>query len=56
MRKIGDQVFVVADNYGSPATIIEIRESNESPVSHYKVRTDTGDEFWALDFEISEVE
>lgn len=56
MRKVGDKVFVVADNYGSPATIIELRESDESPVSHYKVRTDTGDEFWAFDFEIHEAE
>lgn len=52
MRNIGDQVFVVADNYGSPATIIEIRESDGSPASHYKVRTDTGDEFWSYDFEL----
>lgn len=54
--QIGDKVFVVADNYGSPATIIEIRESDGSPASHYKVRTDTGDEFWAFDFEISEAQ
>lgn len=54
MRQIGDQVFVVADNYGSAATIIEIREDEglHGPVSHYKVRTDTGDEFWAYDFEV----
>jgi hypothetical protein len=50
---IGDSVFVVADNYGSPAIIIEYREATGSPPSHWKVRTDTGDEFWALDFEIS---
>lgn len=56
MRNINDRVFVVADNYGSPATIIEIRESNESPVSHYKVKTDTGDEFWAFDFEVHELD
>ena len=56
MREIGDQVFVVADNYGSPATIIEIRESEGSPASHYKVRTDTGDEFWAYDFEVYEAD
>lgn len=56
MRKIGDKVFVAKDNYGSPATIIEIRDDDGStaPVSRYKVRTDTGDEFWAFDFEISE--
>lgn len=54
MRQVGDRVFVVADNYGSPAVIIEIRESvaDVAPVSHYKVRTDTGDEFWAFDFEV----
>lgn len=53
MRNIGDRVFVVADNYGSPAVIIEIRESDaRSLASHYKVRTDTGDEFWAFDFEV----
>lgn len=56
MRNIGDKVFVVVDNYGSPATIIEIRESNDSPVSHYKVRTDTGDAFWAYDFEVHELD
>lgn len=55
MRKIGDQVFVTADNFGSEAVIIEIRESAGEPASHYKVRTDSGDEFWAFDFEISEV-
>jgi hypothetical protein len=53
MRNIGDRVFVVADNYGLAATIIEIRESTESPVSHYKVKADEdGQEFWAYDFEI----
>lgn len=51
-RYIGDRVFVVADNFGSPAVIIDERESDVSPVSHYKVRTDSGDEFWAYDFEI----
>jgi hypothetical protein len=58
MRKIGDAVFVVADNYGSPATIIDTRDDDgkTAPVSHYKVRTDTGDEFWAMDFEISDAE
>lgn len=57
-RHIGDRVFVVADNYGSPAVIIEIRESvaDVAPLSHYKVRTDTGDEFWAYDFEIYDPE
>jgi hypothetical protein len=45
MRQVGDRVFVTADNYGSPAEIIETRESEGSPPSHYKVRTDTGDEF-----------
>lgn len=54
MRNIGDRVFVTADNYGSLAIIIEVRESDKSPASHYNVRTDTGDEFWAFDFEISE--
>jgi hypothetical protein len=56
MRQIGDQVFVTADNYGSPATIIACRESvpDTAPASHYKVRTDTGDAFWAYDFEVSD--
>jgi hypothetical protein len=54
VRAIGDHVFVTADNYGSPATIIDVRESEGSPASHYKIRTDTGDEFWAFDYEISE--
>ena len=52
MREIGGRVFVVADNYGSYATIIDIRESDGSPASHYKVRTDDGDEFWAFDYEV----
>jgi hypothetical protein len=57
-RKIGDPVFVTSDNYGSRAIIIAYRESEPdvAPVSHYKVRTDTGDEFWAFDFEISDAE
>lgn len=54
MRQIGDQVFVTVDNFGRPAEIIETRESEGSPASHYKVRTDTGDEFWAFDFEVSD--
>lgn len=59
-RAIGDRVFVVADNYGSEATIIEIRESDESPPSHYKVQTNEGDqmqsqEFWAFDHEIHDL-
>ena len=43
-------VFVVADNYGSDATIIDVRDSDDAPASHYKVRTDDGQEFWAFDF------
>lgn len=54
--QIGDRVFVTADNHGSPAVIIEYREGAGLPASHYKVRTDTGDEFWAFDFEISAIE
>lgn len=52
--QIGDRVFVTADNYGSYAKIIDTRESTGSPASHYKVRTDTGGEFWAFDFETSD--
>lgn len=55
MRRIGDRVVVTADNYGIAATIIAIRDSCTTPASHYKVRTDSGQEFWALDFEISEI-
>lgn len=55
VRQIDDRVFVVADNFGSPATIIDTRESEGPMASRYKVRTDTGDEFWALDYEISEI-
>ncbi len=57
-RKIGDRVFVTADNFGGPATIVATREDDArtAPASHYKVRTDTGQEFWAFDFEISEAE
>ncbi len=53
-RKIGDKVFVTADNYGSECTIVAYRDSDGALASHYKVRSAT-DEFWALDFEISEV-
>ena len=56
VRHVGDRVFVVADNYGSPAIIIDERESDTPPISHYKVRTDSGDEFWAYDFEINDPE
>lgn len=49
---IGRAVFVTADNYGSDATVIDNRDSTGSPSSHYKVRTDRGDEFWAFDFEV----
>ena len=52
--KIGDRVFVVADNYGSECTIIAYRDSDESPASHWQVRTSSGDRFWAFDYEISE--
>src|SRR5689334_19946742 len=55
-HKIGDKVFVVADNYGQDAVIIAYRDSEAdvAPVSHWKVRTEDGQEFWAFDFEISE--
>jgi hypothetical protein len=49
--EIGDKVYVVADNYGSEAVIVDKRESEGSPASHYKVKT-AHDEFWAYDFEI----
>jgi hypothetical protein len=52
MRQIGDRVFVVADNMGMGAVIIAIRESTGSPASHYKVRTEDGQEFWAFDYEV----
>jgi len=48
-------VFVVADNYGSPTIIIDTRDSDGSPASRYKVRTDTGDEFWAFDHEVHDM-
>ena len=57
VRKIGDRVYVTADNYGGPATIVATRESRVRPLSHYKVRRESdGHEFWAFDFEISEAE
>jgi hypothetical protein len=57
-RKVGDKVFVAADNYSSSAVIIDTREDDgaTAPVSHYKVRTEDGQEFWAYDFEISDAE
>lgn len=54
MRQIGDRVFVVADNYGSPATIIDTRASDGPPASRYRVRTDDGQEFWAYDYEVQD--
>ena len=54
--KVGDRVFVTADNYGTPATIIEIRESTGALASRYKVRPDSGSEFWAFDYEVSNAE
>lgn len=54
-RKIGDRVFVVADNFGEAATVIDERDGDSSPPSRYKVRTDSGDEFWAFDFEIHDL-
>lgn len=55
LRKVGDAVFVSADNMGSPAEIIAVRDSTGSPPSHYKVRTATdGQEFWAFDFEVGD--
>lgn len=54
-RKIGDRVFVVADNYGSECTIIAYRDSDPPLASHWQVRTKSGDRFWALDFEVSDL-
>lgn len=57
VRKIGDRVFVTADNFGCYAVIIATRKSTARPESHYKVRRESdGREFWAFDFEISEAE
>jgi len=54
-RTVGDRVFVSCDNNGSPATIIEARESTAQPPSHYKVRQDSdGQVFWAFDYEVSD--
>jgi hypothetical protein len=52
--KIGNEVFVVSDNYGQNAVIINTRPNSGKPDSHYKVRTEDGQEFWAFDFEISD--
>ena len=57
-RAIGDRVDVTAGNYGGEATIIDTRPSDNAlaPASHYKVRMkDDGQEFWAYDYEISEL-
>src|ERR1051325_2823710 len=55
-RRVGDRVFVTADNYGSPAVIVAARESGGSFASHYKVKADAGEAFWAFDFEITDLE
>lgn len=54
MRAVGDKVFVVSDNIGMNAEIIEVRENEGSPPSRWKVRTSDGQEFWAYDFEVSD--
>jgi hypothetical protein len=55
LRKTGDRVFVNSDNIGSAATIIEVREGEAQPASHYRVRLDIdGQEFWAFDYEVSD--
>jgi len=52
--QIGDRVFIVADNIGFEAVIVDERDSNNKrPSSRWKVRPDDGKEFWAYDFEIS---
>lgn len=53
--KIGDKVLVSRDNWAWVCTIIAIRESNKQPVSHYQVRTEDDETFWALDFEVEDV-
>lgn len=55
-RQIGDKVLVSRDNYAWRCTIIAVREDNGQPPSHYKVRTEDDETFWALDFEISEAD
>lgn len=50
---IGQRVFVIADNVGSPASIVAHRDGDHQPPTHWQVRTDTGDTFWAFDFEIT---
>lgn len=54
---IGDRVFVTHDNYGCEAIIIAYRDDDArtAPSSHWQVRDDAGNTFWAFDFEISEV-
>jgi hypothetical protein len=54
LRKVGDKVFVVSDNMGMDAEIIDIRESEGSPPARWKVRTSDGQEFWAYDFAVSD--
>lgn len=55
-RKVGDRVSIISEGMGSGAVIIEIRESVIEPHSHYKIRLDSdGQEFWAFDFEVSDV-
>jgi hypothetical protein len=54
LRNVGDKVFVISDNMGMDAEIIDVRESTGLPPSHWKVRTSDGQEFWAYDFEVSD--
>lgn len=55
-RRVGEKVFVVSDNIGQNATIIDARESTSTPSSHCRVRTEDGQEFWAFDHEINDAD
>lgn len=52
--QIGHRVLVSRDNWAWLCTIIGIREDSGQPPSHYEVRTDDDETFWAFDFEIDD--
>lgn len=50
---VGTRVYVAYDNTGSDAVVVETRESRDS---QYKVMVESGEQFWAWDFEVNRPE
>jgi hypothetical protein len=48
MRKIGDRVFIVADNFGIGGVIVGLREG----IFPYQIRTDDRHTNWYAEYEV----